>query len=199
MKIVKKILKHLGAISIAGFCILLLLLCLVLLGNMIMSKSIAKKDIVVIPDLAGLDLSEARTVLGKLHLSLQENDYEYHELDLGKIISQSPPKNRLIYANRTIEVIVSRGPKIVYVPPLSGIEFKMIEEYLKNFELKLGNITQHYSNEMPAGYVIDSDPPSGTGIMAGKEVNIIISIGKDPIDFPEPVFQEYYLWEDDLY
>ena len=199
MNIIKKILKHLGAIGIAGVSILLLVIGLILLGNMIMSKTISKKDIVTIPDLTGLDLSEARIILDNLNLYLHTADYEYHEFDLGKIISQVPTKDRLIYINRTIEVIVSRGPKIVYVPPLSGIDFTLIDEYLRSLELKLGTITQHYSSEMPAGYVIDSDPPSGTGIMAGKEINITISIGKDPIDFPEPVYEEYYLWEDDLY
>ena len=199
MKIIKIILKHLGAISIAGFVIILLLIGLVLLGNSIMSKSIAKKDIVTIPDLSGLDLSEARIILNNLNLYLHVADYEYHDFDLGKIISQVPSKDRLIYINRTIEVIVSRGPKIVYVPPLSGISFDLVEEYLRSIELRLGNITQHYSNEMPAGYIIESDPPSGTSIMAGKEINIVISIGKDPIDFPQPPVEEYYLWEDDLY
>jgi len=191
--------RHLFAILIAGTTVIIIMIVIMLIGNVVMSKSISRKDIVTIPDLVGLYIPEANERLKNVSLFLKASDYEYNELEIGKIISQIPSKDRLIYSNRTIEVVVSRGPKIVLVPTLTGISFNMIEDYLRLLELRLGTVLQRYSNDLPAGFVIESEPKGGTSIMAGKEINIIVSIGRDPIEFFEPIIEEYDFWEDDLY
>ncbi|MCL1827368.1 MAG: PASTA domain-containing protein [Candidatus Cloacimonetes bacterium] len=199
IKVSKSIFRHVGAIVMAGTAILLLLVGIVFFGNYYLQKTLSKKDIVSIPDLTGLTISEASAELRKLSLYLRANDYEYNELDAGMIISQIPARDRLIYANRTIDVVVSRGPKLVLVPPLSGVSMTYIDEYFKALDLKVGTIIQKYSSDVPAGYIIETDPVSGMNIMAGREINIILSIGRDPLDYEAPAIQDYNFWDDDFY
>jgi serine/threonine-protein kinase len=162
-----------------------------------MVKRVEAKDIIVIPDLRGLEVNEARNRLNDMELLLSILDYEYHEMPVGKVISQIPAPGREIYKNRVIEIIVSRGSKAILVPTLVGISYHNIDELLKTYELKRGTVTQHYSDTVPAGYIIDTEPKAGASIMAGREIHFIISQGRDPLRVYEPQLDDYFFYDEE--
>jgi len=197
-----RFLKHLGAIIIAGLIFLAILVILFFSSNTILTAIVHGYGIVEVPDISNLEVNHARGVLNDLSLNLEVNEIEHHELPEGRIISQMPSRGRQVYKNRTVQVNVSRGPKIITVPILTGMSFSNINEMMRMYELRVGNIVQHYSAEVAAGFIIESIPVAGTTIMAGSTVDIIISIGRDPLDViditvdPLPM---YYFFDEEIF
>ena len=182
-------LRHLAAFFIAGFAFLIFVIMLVITANSIMANIVTSRSVVIVPELFGAKIEEANVILDRIALKIDIIDGEYHEFPEGLIISQIPSSGRQIYKNRTIQVITSRGPKNIIMPELRGISFQSLNEILRSHELRLGSVVQHYSNDVPAGYVTGTVPAFGESIMAGVEVNIILSIGRDPLD-PLPIIEE---------
>lgn len=194
-------LKHIKAFLMAGFTLTLILIILTLSVNFAMSKVITGKGIVRVPNLIGMEFYNARQVCEKYSLLMDITGEEHHEFPKGFVISQSPSPDRSIYKHRIIEVTVSKGQKIVIVPNLAGFYFNDVEEILRTYELRLGDVSQHYSKEVPSGLVISSSPSPGTDVMAGKRINIVISIGPDPLETDEDISEtdEEHLPSDQTY
>ena len=180
-------LRHINALMLASLVFGVFLVALFFLTNAVLPAIVHNYGIVVVPDLSRTEVNQARGMLHNLSLNLDVSDFEHHELPEGRIISQIPTQGRQVYKNRTIQVIVSRGPKLVTVPTLAGLSFHNVNDIFRTHELKVGNIVQHYSNDVPAGLIINTTPAAGVTIMAGSPVNLIISIGRDPLDAREPV------------
>ena len=189
VSIITKILRHFGAFFIAGFFFMIFVIILIFASNSLAGNLITTRGVVVVPDLQGSEIINATRILNTLSLKMEVIESEYSELSEGLIISQIPSKGREIYKNRTVQVVTSRGQKIITMPLLRGTSFHDINDILRTHELKLGSVVQHYSTEIPAGFIINSTPSPGEDIMAGKEVNIILSIGRDPLD-PLPVNED---------
>ena len=195
-------LKHLMAILIAGFSFIVFIIIFIFISNSLIASMITSRGVATVPDLLGLNMNYATRLLENQHLSIEVIDTEYSEFSEGLIISQIPSSGRQIYQNRTIQVITSRGAKIIDMPDLTGILFQNINEILRTYELRLGTITQHYSTEVQSGFIISTIPAPGQITMAGVEVNFIISIGRDPLDVPVIEFEEellpsrYYFFDD---
>ena len=178
--------KHLSAFLIATLLFLVFMTCIIFIFNFVMGKIIVGRSEVVVPELAGVEVDIAKKYLESVSLKIEIIDSEYHEFTEGLIVAQSPSKGRQIYKNRTIQVITSRGPKIISMPNLKGVSYQSVGEILRSYELKLGSVVQHYSDDVPLGFIIGTTPVPGTDIMAGIEVNIVLSIGRDPLD-PVPI------------
>lgn len=178
-------LKHLKAFIIACILFIIFLISLGLISNIVMSKIVTGKGVVVIPNFTDMSIVKAKELANQSSLSLEITDFVHHEYSEGSVISQTPSQGRSVYKNRTIEVTVSKGPKLVTIPMLTGFTYQNIEEVLRMYELKLGEVVQHYSNDVPAGYIINTIPGNGNQIMAGKEINIILSIGQDPLEIQD--------------
>ena len=188
-------LKHIGAFLIASFAFFIFLVAFVFISNSVIASMITSRGVTVVPNILGYDISRATQILENIDLKIEFIDSEYSEYPEGHIITQIPSSGREIYKNRTIQVIISRGAKIIDMPNLTGISFQNINEVLRTYELRLGQVSQHYSTEVPSGFIINTIPEPGQITMAGIEVNFIISIGRDPLD-ALPI--DDYI-EDDLY
>lgn len=134
---------------------------------------------VLIPDLSGLTLEEAKTKAeeSKLQVDVKEERYDA-EIEAGKIISQDPiyREKYKIKEKTTIHVIVSLGQKIVKVPKVTGKTQEEAKELLENEDL-IVVIEEEPSKKIEAGYVISQDVPENSEVGAGSTVTITVSTG----------------------
>ena len=179
--------RHFKAITLASVIFFVFLLTLFYFTNMFLSKSTTNRPTVVIPDLHGMRFDEAGRHIEQLSLNIAILDTEYSTLPAGVITSQMPSRGKKVFKNRTIQVIVSDGPKHVVVPNIIGFSLTGIDEVMRTYDLRIGNIVQHYSESVPAGQIMNVNPPPGRSVMAGSNVNLIISIGRDPLGIQEEV------------
>lgn len=146
-----------------------------------------KEKKVKVPDVRGMTEKEARDELSKLNLGLQsKGSIPSDTYDKGEIAKQSHKSGEKVAKHTTIEVYISSGPveKTVKVPDVVGKSEadaqKMLED--KGFLVEFGS---DYSDSVPQGHVISTNPTSGTEWKEGDTVTMIVSKGKQKINVPD--------------
>jgi eukaryotic-like serine/threonine-protein kinase len=76
------------------------------------------------------------------------------------------------------------GNKIV-IPSLAGMSQTQATNTVAELGLKIGQIQEVFSEDVPKGKVITSNPPGGGRVEVAGEVLLIVSKGKDRIEVPE--------------
>lgn len=144
-----------------------------------------KPEEVVVPDVTGMKLSQAKQILAERKLELRVSRWEFsNEVPPEHIIRmESPLPNQKVLEGREVLVVASQGAVKVSVPDLSGQSVQDALSTLRNSNLRLGQRVDTYSENVPSGYVIGQQPPPGVDVPEGTPINIIVSKGPPP---PEP-------------
>jgi serine/threonine protein kinase len=131
---------------------------------------------VVVPNLIGKDLTEARELLKLQNLKVKVINQLYNsDYSINKIISQTPPAGQRKKVDTEIEVIVSKGPTLVKVPNLFGKTKVEAELALEQSGLKLGEVVKAYQEGTPEGTVIKQLPEVNTQIEKDASVSVTIN------------------------
>lgn len=98
----------------------------------------------------------------------------------GIIIDQSiPPGTDYKSGNFTsLELVVSSGPKTSKVPDVKDREYREAENEMKANNL-VAKIVKEFNEDVPADYVIKTEPAAGEEVKEGTEVVIYVSKGKE--------------------
>jgi serine/threonine-protein kinase len=141
-----------------------------------------------VPDLTDLTLEEAGRQLAGLGLVLaQPNQEQYSETaPAGQVLDVVEKGQQLPKAGH-VTLVVSKGAQPRPVPSLSGTA-EASTAALQALGLVVGT-AEDYSETVPEGQVIGTDPPPGTEVPKGGTVNLVISLGRRPITVPEVVGQ----------
>jgi len=98
----------------------------------------------------------------------------------GNIIRINPPCDTEVNIGSGIDITVSLGRPVV--PDVVGMtQAAAIAAITAVDNLKVGTVTQQYSNNVPAGNVISQNPAGGTEVNIGSNVDIIVSLGKPKV------------------
>jgi len=147
------------------------------------------EETVVMIDLKGKTLSEAKTELEKLGLKVSESGTEISdEYEKGQIIDQDVAKGETVKTGTTVKVTVSAGSeeenaKEVDVPDVTG---KTSDSAMSALEAKNLTVSREFefSNDVPAGQVVRQDPKAGTTVKEGTKVTIYVSQGSESVKVP---------------
>ncbi|MYW66219.1 Stk1 family PASTA domain-containing Ser/Thr kinase [Streptomyces sp. SID8379] len=105
-------------------------------------------------------------------------------VDRGEVIGSDPDPGSRIRDNGTVTLTVSKGPETVKVPDLKGTALAKAKSELKDAGLEPGMVTKAFSEEIPKGSVISTDPGAGTTRTSGSAVALVVSKGA-PVDVPD--------------
>lgn len=144
------------------------------------------EESVVMIDLKGKTLDEAKTELKKLGLNVTEAGTEISDsYEKGQIIDQDVAKGETVKTGTTIKVTVSAGSeeenaKDVDVPDVTG---KTAQAAMATLEDKNLTVSREFefSNDVPSGQVIRQDPKAGKTVKEGTKVTIYVSQGTESI------------------
>ena len=133
---------------------------------------------VQVPDLTGHPLASALKLTQKHHLDLDVVDEKYDQ-DIQKncVISHNPPVNKQVKINRTIEVVLSKGPYLVEVPDVRGKEYREASIELRNKDFSLGKRTYVHHEEVREEFIIAQNPSQGSLVPNEVAVDLLISKG----------------------
>lgn len=147
--------------------------------KIVISKGIEEADV---PDVVGKTPDEARTLLTAAGFVVEEDEEYDDEVEAGKIISQTPSGETKAAKGSTVTIVVSKGKevKVATVPNLKKKTVTEAESALSEVKLKLGNVTQEYSDTIAEGKVIRQSIAAGTEVKEETAVDITISKGKEP-------------------
>ncbi|WP_326595396.1 Stk1 family PASTA domain-containing Ser/Thr kinase [Streptomyces brevispora] len=140
-----------------------------------------------VPALLGQSEKTAKGRLSDADLELKGVERAYSDtVDRGKVVRSDPKSGARIRGNGSVTLVVSRGPEIVKVPDVEGIELADAKRELTKAGLAPGMTTKEFSEDVAAGDVIRTDPEAGAERRADAAVAIVVSKGS-PVDVPDVI------------
>lgn len=137
-----------------------------------------------LPDLRGRSLEEARRLLAGHGVRVEVVSRVHHpEAPAGTVVAQEPGAGEPVRAGAAVAVTLSEGPQRIPggMPDLRGLEAREAELRLRALQLQPETV-ELASEEVPAGRVVEHDPPPGAEVAAGSRVRLFVSSGP-----PSPV------------
>lgn len=154
---------------------------------------------VVMPDLLGKTMTEAKTELGSLGISItlkgSESSTKYAA---GQIMRQNVDSGTRVAVGSSVEVVVAGAgsgtssgtngsssaaeppkeeTKKVNVPKVEGQTEANARSALEAVGLKTGTVTEQNSDTVKSGNVISQDPPANSSVEKDSSVSLVISKG----------------------
>ncbi len=135
-----------------------------------------------IPNVTQKKIAEAQLIIENSGLELDFIDYVESDLPSGYVIEQDPVAGSEIKAKSTVNIVVSKGKKVVTVisPSLLGKTASEAKDILENLKLGLGEISYNFSDEYSKDDIMVQGVKAGSEVKVGTKVNVVISKGVDP-------------------
>lgn len=166
-------------VLIVGGALLLTILLGVFVGTSIYNKgnSNVKKDELRVPKIIGLTADEAKDAVEKVGLTYVVLGEEASDKPAGTIIAVFPSEGTAVKKESEVRVRISTGPGEIEVPDVVKLGQSVAQDHIVTQGLKVGKITEDYSEEIEEGAVISTNPVAKTKVKKGDTVDIVISIG----------------------
>ncbi len=135
-----------------------------------------------VPDLTGLSIQEADSVLAQRKLQFQIVDSVYNmNADRGAVIDQNPRPEFKVKENRTIFLTINAfNPEIIGMPNLVGVSLRQAGSIIQTAGLKIGKLTyvpdiavNNVLQQKYRGNVIEE----GDSIPKGSAVDLVLGRG----------------------
>ncbi|WP_094699476.1 Stk1 family PASTA domain-containing Ser/Thr kinase [Brevibacillus laterosporus] len=149
--------------------------------NVMISKG---KQQIPTPNYVGMSQREAEQ---KAHLDnfkeVKIVTEESSDVPAGQVINQDPVADlKIAPVDKILTLTVSVGKKRTKVPNFVGKSFELVKLTLDK-SLKIGDIKDQGSYEVrEMGVILSTDPPAGSVVEEGTQVNFVVSSGQWPSD-----------------
>jgi len=134
--------------------------------------------LISVPDLKGLDLISAETLIRNNKLIIGNIDKQYSDtIPKGCIISQSPEHGTSVKEGTAINLVISEGPqiKIVKVPNILGMTLSQADSVLKSLGLKRGDVKYGYDPNYKDGQIIMQSVADGVEVKQGTVIDVVVN------------------------
>jgi serine/threonine-protein kinase len=160
---------------------------ILIFNYVIMPGLIGRGDVVLVPDLRGVEAETARAKCINSGYSMKVMREE-HSADIpeGYVISQVPEPGEGLKERRTIRVVVSAGRKMAVVPDLRGQSLRQAYLTLEGAGLRRGSISRIFSHLRGDNTVHGSSPSAGSEVPAGSRIDLLFRIKEAPRVFRMP-------------
>lgn len=135
-----------------------------------------------VPDLRGRDIVDVLEHMEVRNLGVRVVGFDYSgTLPQNRVLRQDPPPEHILKAGREVRLVLSRGPRKVQIPNLSGLRREEAVSRLEASGFQAGQVSQMYHDSLPPGHVMASAPPAGAWLPDGKTVHLLTSMGRRPL------------------
>jgi beta-lactam-binding protein with PASTA domain len=138
-------------------------------------KILSMSNTIEVPDLKGKSVAEAVNILQNkgMHMLGASEDYD-SDVPPGNIVRQDIPAGVKVKEGRGIKVVVSKGPKVQYVPDVVGMTIDQAESVLAGRGIRIGKVIYVHS-EVEKNLIIAQRPESDE--KGGDNFRVLISMG----------------------
>jgi len=166
-----------------GLVLLILALISVVLGiitaYIVMPVILGRSNELIVPDITGLTIKQARTELEVRGLDMRIAGEEYSEkIASGLVISQNPLPFSNIKFYKVVEVIVSIGSEKVQVPKVYGLHISSAIDVISKAGFSVNDTSFNFRDDLDENIVIGTEPQFNSIIPKGTTVTLIVSRGK---------------------
>ena len=137
---------------------------------------------IAIPSLAGMTQKQAANTVAELGLTVDVIQEVFSEdIPKGKVITSDPAGGGRVAIAGTVHLIISKGKERIEVPNLAGLTIESATVALKEINLKIGRVSEKFSDSVEAGLIIDGNPVSGSPVRKDSTIELIISKGLEQV------------------
>ncbi|RXI37830.1 Stk1 family PASTA domain-containing Ser/Thr kinase [Clostridium tetani] len=166
--------------TIVTITAVILVLCVGFLsGYVIYNKRLNGSKSVTVPKIVGLHKDEAKKIVEAQNLVFQIVSVENSDKPEGTVLKASPEEGAPIKAKSEVRVVVSGGKEKLKVPDLHDIDLEVAKDILNRYDLRLGNVSSEYSNNVSSNSVIRQSPEKGSEIELKSKIDLVISKGPE--------------------
>ena len=161
-------------ILVSAFIVLFLIF-----NSLIMPWYVKHASLVKVPNVVGLQFSEARQVLEKSGLDVKQGDVRYDESKpIGFVMDLNPPVDQMVKNGRRIYLTVCGGEQLVEVPKLIGRTLRDAKFTLEQRNLQVGEIVKKFTADYPEDAVVSQIIQPGSKVKRLSKVDLIVSNGQ---------------------
>jgi len=133
---------------------------------------------VKVPDVRGLQEDKAKEMIEAEGLKFSVKSRIFNsEFEEGDVISQSENPGDTVKKGYPIEVVVSKGSKLVKVPNFKDEDISNVDSLLSENGLKDGGADYEFDEEIPENIIISQDPEAYSEVPEGTKVHFVVSKG----------------------
>src|SRR5688500_1445960 len=130
-----------------------------------------------VPDVVGLAQEATETRLRVHELEVGEVEYRYSLKPQGTVIAQDPATGKLEWFSK-VNLVISKGPEPATVPDVTNRSVAAAVDALEAAGFVPVTVDA-YSDDVPEGKVISTDPAGAQVVGKGSEVRVYVSIGPE--------------------
>jgi serine/threonine-protein kinase len=127
-----------------------------------------------VPDVTGLDATEAANRLGQAGFRTRSQQEASSDVDEGKVIRSDPSAGVLVARGSTVTIVVSSGPAPVAVPDVTGQTENDARSRLEQDGFRVEVQSEDTTDPAEDGVVIGQVPRAGTQAPPGSTVTISV-------------------------
>lgn len=128
----------------------------------------------------GMRYDDAKDKLLENDIYISKNSVFYDEtMPYGYITNQTIEENEKVSLGTILGVFVNMAQGKIKIPQLENEKLSSVQKGLEDqyFELE---IVEEYSDSVPNGSIIDTDPNQGSTVDVGSDLTLYVSKGKEP-------------------
>ena len=138
-----------------------------------------------VPRVLGQRLAEAQEALEATRLVVSDTELLSHpEIEPGHVVWQDPPPQMAVPQGTGVALWISRGPRPVPVPDVSGYERELAARLIEAAGLRVARIDTTVAPQ-ERGVVVNTRPPAGQSRDPGDGVTLFVSVGTPSISVPD--------------
>lgn len=139
-----------------------------------------------VPDLRGMTEADASAALATAHLVAGETSTEYDDkAPAGTVVRTDPKVGTSAKPGTAVNLVVSKGPKPVAVPDITGRKLGYANRTLAAVGLTSTTTNEQFSETAKAGIVLSQTPAPGATVNSGTSVSVVVSKGPPPVTVPK--------------
>jgi beta-lactam-binding protein with PASTA domain len=164
----------------------LIFVALFFLAANLTTQIFLKGETIIVPDLQGKTVQEAKNELGKLRVSIKVKSTQFSsDTERGRVVSQAPKTGARLKVFQTVQVVVSKGSELVTVPKVTSLAMESVGAALGDAGLRKGAVTLVHT-PVAAGRVLLQFPPAEAQAYRDSAVNILVSQGEEDDKYVMP-------------
>ena len=182
--------KRMAGLLVAAAVLIVAIFVVIFTGFGGGSKNKAYK----VPNILGYTLEEANELdtikdIFTIEVVGTMNDSNYQP---GQIVQQDPAADAERRSNLVIQVYICAERQEITMPDLLGNVYQTAKIKLQQYDLNLTVLREEaFSDEYPAGQIMETQPKLGTVLQKGDTVTLIVSKGAEKITVPTFVGMSY--------
>jgi serine/threonine protein kinase/beta-lactam-binding protein with PASTA domain len=139
-----------------------------------------------VPRVGNQVLDTAQQALQDARLTVGEASYAFSDaVAAGRVLRTDPPAGTALRRGAAVDLVVSKGPRPVPVPDVTGRTADAATAALRRLRLRAVRTSAH-SDTVEAGDVVSQAPRSGR-LLPGRTVRLVVSLGPVLVDVPRVV------------